>query len=171
MKNILIIGFALCMVAGFAWAQGAPNPPSNYPTAVNPSGTEEIMLDAGPYTSGADDRGIVKLPLSYFQKSIGGGVTHTIAKGTFTLPATSLAAYSCGSVTSIAASGVSFNDVVNCSPNTDPTVGWGSFGDSEGIVCVVHAYPTTGYVNFRVCNTTANPGSPPNLTYNWQVLR
>jgi hypothetical protein len=35
----------------------------------------------------------------------------------------------------------------------------------------IDAYPTSGYVNFNVCNWTAGSITPRALTLNWELLR
>jgi hypothetical protein len=54
--------------------------------------------------------------------------------------------------------------------NADPTSTTGYSPSSSGMLTIVK-YPTSGNVNFKVCNNTANSVTPGAATLNWRVVR
>jgi hypothetical protein len=54
-------------------------------------------------------------------------------------------------------------------PNADPTSTTGYGGSSTGAILSVYVYPTSGYINFKVCNWTGNSITPGAITFNWLV--
>lgn len=97
--------------------------------------------------------------------------TQTIASGTATLGTSAISSGSCASVVSVAASGVLTTDTIKYTPNADPTSTTGYGASSSGAVLSVYAYPTSGYVNFKVCNSTSGSITPGSMTLNWEVTR
>ena len=96
------------------------------------------------------------------------------ASGTLALATSSIASGACqavtqGTVNSVAATGATTSSVIPWSFN-------GSIGAVTGYApstlggLSVTAYPTTGYVNFDVCNWTAASITPGAVTVNWRLL-
>jgi hypothetical protein len=115
---------------------------------------------------GADGHG-------YFTSVKSGGLsaTVTVASGTAALGIALIAPGACASAVSVAASGVLTTDTIKFTPNGDPTGVAGYGVSSSGAVLSVYAYPTSGYVNFKVCNSTSGSITPGALTLNWEVTR
>jgi hypothetical protein len=93
-----------------------------------------------------------------------------IANGTASMPTSSIASGACSSAVTVAATGVATTDVIQATPNTDPTAVTGYAPSASGSLYIV-AYPTAGNVNFKVCNNTAAAITPAALTLNWRVAR
>jgi hypothetical protein len=98
-----------------------------------------------------------------------------VASGSVSLAIASISSGACqtvtaGSVNSAAASGVAATDVISFTPNGSIKAAAGfTPGTSGGLT--VTAYPTSGYVNFDVCNWSQNSITPGAVTMNWQVRR
>ncbi len=102
--------------------------------------------------------------------------TETIASGTTTATGAgsisnlgSISTASCATLT-VAASGVASTDAIQFTPN-------GSIYGLTGFVpattggLTINAYPTSGDVNFDVCNWAGTSISPGNIRLNWRVTR
>lgn len=94
-----------------------------------------------------------------------GGSTSTIASGTAALGTAAIASGACAAAVTVAAPGVLTTDVIHWSFNSDPgaITGYSSL--------VVHPYPISGNVDFRVCNPSAGSVTPSAATLNWRVTR
>lgn len=90
--------------------------------------------------------------------------TQSVASGTATLETSAIAARTCATVVTAAATGVTTTDTVSYSFNAAPS---GAY--NRGLL--VQSYVTTGNVNFLVCNPTAESLTPPAATLNWRVTR
>jgi hypothetical protein len=97
--------------------------------------------------------------------------TQTIASGTATLGTSAISSGSCASAVSVAGSGILTTDTIKYTPNADPTGVTGYGVSSTGAVLTVYAYPTAGYVNFKVCNSTSSSITPGSMTLNYEVTR
>jgi hypothetical protein len=97
--------------------------------------------------------------------------TQTIASGTATLGTSAISSGSCASVVTVGASGVATTDVVLTGFNGDPTAVTGYGASSTGAVLTIYPYPTSGNVNFKVCNSTGSSITPGALTLNFRVVR
>lgn len=99
-----------------------------------------------------------------------------IASGTVSLGTGAITSGTCATavqettVTVGAVADVATTDMVNTSPNGDPT-GITGYGPSASGSLYVWAYPTAGHVNFKVCNNTSGSITPGAATWNWQVVR
>ena len=92
-----------------------------------------------------------------------------IASGTATLGTASIAANSCASAVTVAATGVVTTDVIRWTPNADITA---VTGYTPGGTLKIYPYPTADNVNFKVCNADAsNTVTPGAVTLNWEVTR
>jgi hypothetical protein len=104
-------------------------------------------------------------------KVAGVSANYTVASGTAALGTSSIGSGGCASAVSVAAAGVLTTDTIKYTPNADPTGVTGYGVSSTGLVLSVYAYPTAGYVNFKVCNSTSAAITPGALTLNWEVTR
>lgn len=97
-------------------------------------------------------------------------ITQTIAHGATAMTTGALAGNTCASATTVAATGVATTDVITFTPNADisAAVGYGA-GSAAGLK--LYPYPTSGNVNFTVCNGTAVSITVPAMTINWKVIR
>jgi hypothetical protein len=102
---------------------------------------------------------------------LGPAFTQTIASGTASLSSVTLGTIdsgACSSAISVAATGVATTDTIGFTPNADPT---GTTGYEPTAMLVIWPYPTSGHVNFKVCNTTGGNITPTTITLNWRVVR
>jgi hypothetical protein len=101
-----------------------------------------------------------------------GGVTltQTIASGTASLGTSSIASGTCASVVTATAANVAATDVVMAGFNGDPTSTTGYVPTTAGMLTII-AYPTSGNVNFKVCNNTGAAITPGSVSLNWRVTR
>jgi hypothetical protein len=104
--------------------------------------------------------------------SIPSGVTltETIASGTVSLGTSAIASASCASAVTATASGVVTTDTIQASFSGDPTSTTGYIPLTTGMLTII-TYPTSGNVNFKVCNNTGSSITPGAVTLNWRVVR
>jgi hypothetical protein len=102
--------------------------------------------------------------------SAAGGLTTTIASGTAALGTSAIASAACATVVTVAATNVATTDVVMASFNSDPTAVTGYIPSTSGML-TIFGYPTSGNVNFKVCNNTGGSITPGAITLNWRVAR
>lgn len=102
--------------------------------------------------------------------SAAGGLTSTIARGTATLGTTLIASGACATAVTVAAANVATTDVIADNFNSDPTSITG-YAPAVGGELNIREYPTSGNVNFKVCNETASGITPGAATLNWSVTR
>ena len=98
------------------------------------------------------------------------GVTLTIASGTATLGTGAIASAACATVVTVAGSGIATTDDIISDFNADPT-GTTGYGVNAAGVLTIYKYPTSGNVNFKVCNSTGSSITPGSATLNWRVVR
>ena len=96
--------------------------------------------------------------------------TLTIAAGTAALGTSSISSGACASAVTVSASGVATTDNIQTTFNADPTSTTGYEPSSSGMLAII-PYPTSGNVNFKVCNNTASSITPGAVTLNWRVVR
>lgn len=99
-----------------------------------------------------------------------GGLTSTIASGTSAMGTGAIASATCATVVTTTATNTATTDVVLASFNGDPTAVTGYIPAVAGMLTII-AYPTSGNVNFKVCNNTSSSVIPGAITLNWRVLR
>jgi tetratricopeptide (TPR) repeat protein len=99
-----------------------------------------------------------------------GGVTGTTALGTSSIASGACQAVSAGSVNSSAATGATTASKILWTPAASLQSVTGYQVSTSGALSI-DAYPTSGYVNFNVCNWTAGSITPRALTLNWELLR
>jgi hypothetical protein len=95
-------------------------------------------------------------------------VTQTIASGTAALGTGAISAGACASAVTVSATGVATTDNIQADFNADPT---STTGYTPGAMLTIVKYPTSGNVNFKVCNNTPNSITPSAVTINWRVVR
>ena len=94
-----------------------------------------------------------------------------IATGTAAMGTSAISSGACATVVTVAASGVATTDMIETGFNGDPTAVTGYGASATGAVVTIYPYPSSGDVNFKVCNSTANSITPGSLTLNWKVYR
>jgi len=98
------------------------------------------------------------------------GSTVRIASGTATLGTSAIGSAACATAVTVAAAGVATTDVVSASFNGDPTAVTGYVPLTSGMLTII-GYPTSGNVNFKVCNNTSASITPGAITLNFRVDR
>lgn len=96
--------------------------------------------------------------------------TCTIASGTAALGTGAITSATCATVVTVSATNVATTDVVTASFNSDPTAVTGYTPSASGMLTII-GYPTSGNVNFKVCNNTSGSITPGAITLNWRVVR
>jgi hypothetical protein len=164
-----LIGPSSASVTAFGW---------QVPTAVNgsagvlhvgaPSGAvSQLTVSAVSLT--ADVTGTLPVANGGTGQT-SGTVTFTIASGTSALGTSAIASGTCATVVTTAGSGIATTDVVGWGFNGDPTAVTGYSPTTSGMLTII-AYPTSGNVNFKVCNNTSGSVTPGAITLNWRVTR
>lgn len=102
--------------------------------------------------------------------SAAGGLTSTIAAGTSALGTGAIGSAACATAVTTAATNTATTDVVSWGFNGDPTAVTGYVPLVAGMLTII-AYPTSGNVNFKVCNNTSSSVTPGAITLNWRVVR
>jgi len=102
-------------------------------------------------------------------------LTYTLASGSLALATSEINAGECqavsaGTTNSVAATGVATTDVITFTPNATIKAVTGYTPATTGGLTIT-AFPTSGYVNFDVCNWTAAAVTPGAVTVNWKVVR
>jgi hypothetical protein len=114
--------------------------------------------------------GVMGTPAAIPIGDIPSGVTLTIASGTSALGTTSIGANACASVVTTTATGTLSTDTINWTPNADIS-GVTGYGVASTDGLIIYLYPTSGNVNFHVCNSTGTSITPGAVTLNWAVRR
>lgn len=99
-----------------------------------------------------------------------GGLTTTVASGTSALGTSAIGSAACASAVTTAATNTATTDVVQWGFNGDPTAVTGYVPLVAGMLTII-AYPSSGNVNFKVCNNTNASITPGAITLNWRVAR
>lgn len=93
-----------------------------------------------------------------------------IAKGTSAMGTGAISSATCATVVTTTATGAATTDTVNASFNGDPTAVTGYVPLTTGMLTII-AYPSSGNVNFKVCNNTSSSITPGAITLNWIIMR
>lgn len=123
-----------------------------------------------PISTGVSGLGTGVATAAAANLSAAGGLTSTIASGTSALGTGAITSAACATVVTTAATNTATTDVVLASFNGDPTAVTGYIPATAGML-TIFAYPTSGNVNFKVCNNTASSITPGAITLNWRVVR
>lgn len=102
--------------------------------------------------------------------SAAGGLTATVATGTSALGTGAITSATCATAITTTATNVATTDVVLWGFNGDPTAVTGYVPLVAGMLTII-AYPSSGNVNFKVCNNTSSSVTPGAITLNWRVSR
>ena len=106
-------------------------------------------------------------------------ITHTqtdstfptlVASGTSAMGTSAISSGACATAVTTTATGTLTTDTIIATPNADPT-GVTGYAVSNSGSLYIQAYPTSGNVNFKVCNNTSGSITPSALTLNWKVIR
>ena len=140
------------------------NPPALFGSGQHGVAAAEGTCPAG--TAGADE--LCASSSHQWQSSLNGGslleVPQIIASGTSALGTGAVTNGTCATTVTTAATGAVSTDTIVWSHNAAVT------GGTNGSL-IIHAYPTSGNVNFQECNPTAGSITPPADTLNWKVIR
>jgi hypothetical protein len=139
---------------------------------VDPSGTnwDAVCHDLQPAAGSG-----ITITRGQYGPTISATGTQTIASGSLALAVSSIGSGACqtvtaGSVNSAAATGVATTDAITFTPNGSIKAVTGYVPATTGGLTIA-AYPTSGYVNFDVCNWTSGAIVPGAVTLNWRVTR
>lgn len=99
-----------------------------------------------------------------------GGGTVTIATGTAALGTSAITSGACATVVTVAGSGILATDPITWTPNASIKAVTGYAPTTSGGLSVT-AYPTSGNVNFDVCNWSSGSITPGAVTIDWRVTR
>lgn len=162
------IGGAATYVLG---AGSAANPKC---VGINSDGSNYKLDLTGPYgpigALGTITPGTGVATAAAVNLSAAGGLTTTIATGTAALGTSAISSATCATVVTVAATNVATTDVVLAGFNGDPTAVTGYIPATAGMLSII-PYPTSGNVNFKVCNNTSSSVTPGAITLNWRVAR
>jgi hypothetical protein len=122
------------------------------------SGTSGHLVSLGASNTPADS-GIVAT-----------AVTQTIASGTSAMATGAITSGACAAAVTTTATGTATTDNIQADFNADPTSTTGYSPTVNGMLTVIK-YPTSGNVNFKVCNNTSASVTPGPVTFNWRVVR
>ena len=129
-------------------------------TATGATGTGKVVFDTGSTIAGQS-----------FGTAAGSAVVgQTVASGATALGTSAITSGTCATVVTVSASGVATTDAIIYTPSADPTGVTGYAVSATGSL-YIWAYPTSGNVNFKVCNNTSGSLTPSALTLNWRVAR
>ena len=103
--------------------------------------------------------------------SSAGGMALYVASGTAAMNTAAVASGACETVVTVSATSVATTDTVLVGFNGDPTAVTGYGVSATGAMLTIYPYPSSGDVNFKVCNSTSASITPGALTLNWRVLR
>jgi len=97
-------------------------------------------------------------------------LSYTVASGTSALGTSAISSGTCATVVTTTATGTATTDVIWWGFNGDPTGVTGYAPATAGMLTII-AYPSSGNVNYKVCNNTASSITPGAITLNWRVVR
>jgi hypothetical protein len=92
-----------------------------------------------------------------------------IASGTSALGTGAIGSGACATAVTTAATGAATTSTIAASFNGDPTAVTGYSPTTNGMLTVI-GYPTSGNVNWKVCNNTTASITPGAITLNWRVF-
>lgn len=101
--------------------------------------------------------------------AVSGGTT-TIASGISALGTSSISSGACATVVTTTATGAASTDGIIWNPNGSIKAVTGYTPSTSGGLTIA-GYPTSGNVNFDVCNWTASSITPGAVTLNWRIVR
>jgi hypothetical protein len=173
------ISFKICQDATgsrtFTWPSNVVNPGS-IPTTASTCGKQIFVYDGtdavafGPMVADGSTPGI-QTPTGFLTLPTGTTtITQTVTSGTATLGTSAISSGACASTVTVSASGVASTDDIIADFNATPLSTTGYEASANGMLTIIK-WPTSGNVNFAVCNNTANSVTPGAVTLNWRVVR
>jgi hypothetical protein len=139
------------------------------PTTTDPQGNWGFWVLGGTWDVQFYGTGITSKTQTLFVAGSGLS-TSTIANGTAVLGTSAISSGVCAAAVTVVASGVLTTDNIMADFNADPTGVVGYQPSASGILTIIK-YPTSGNVNFKVCNNTGTTVTPGAITLNWRVVR
>jgi hypothetical protein len=128
------------------------------------NGTTSWLMTAQVITVGTT-------PLTFVQFSYNPAVsTVTIANGTATLGTSAIGSGACATTVTVAGTGIATTDDIIADFNASPLGVIGYTASASGMLTIIK-WPTSGNVNFAVCNNTGSSITPGAVTLNWRVVR
>lgn len=97
-------------------------------------------------------------------------IPQTIASGATALGTGAISSGACATVVTATATGTATTDAISAAFSADPSATTGYVPSTSGMLTIL-IYPTSGNVNFKVCNNTAASITPGAVTLNWRVVR
>lgn len=94
-----------------------------------------------------------------------GTVSVTFASGTTAMGTAAIASGACSTTVTVATTSIATSDTIPFSLNAAPT------GTNMYSWLVVYSWPTSGNVNFAVCNPSAASRTPTAMSLVWHVYR
>jgi parallel beta-helix repeat protein len=98
------------------------------------------------------------------------GTTLTIASGTASLGTGAISSGTCATTVTVAGTGIATTDDIIADFNASPLAVTGYTPSANGMLAIIK-WPTSGNVNFAVCNNTGSSITPGAITLNWRVVR
>ena len=136
------------------------------PASINISNATGLTASQVPALSASAALGNLTIPSSAGSATF----TQTVASGSQALGTITIPANSCATAINVSATGVASTDTINWTPNADISGATGySYTSTDGLK--IYLWPTSGNVNFHVCNGTATAITPGAVTLNWRVYR
>lgn len=129
-----------------------------------------VVIGSGSQASATTTTGTGVVTAIGNNLSAAGGLTTTIASGTSALGTSSIASTACATVVTTTATNVVSTDSIIWNPNASIKAVTGYVPATTGGLSIA-AYPTSGNVNFDVCNWSTGIITPGALTINWRVVR
>jgi hypothetical protein len=164
----LAAGLTLC------WLPTAANTTSTPTLAVNGLAATTLVKAGGAALAASDLTTTAMACAIYdgtnFELQNPQSATQTVASGTSALGTSSISSGACAAAVTASATGVATTDAIIASFNSDPTGVTGYLPSTSGMLTII-AYPTSGNVNFKVCNNTSASITPGAITLNWRVVR
>lgn len=130
-----------------------------------------LMTGAGSQASQTVTTGTGVLAALGVNTGTAGAFGVLIGSGSAAMNTAAVASGACETVVTVAAAGVATTDTISLGFNGDPTAVTGYGTSATGAVLSVYAYPTSGNVNVKVCNSTSASITPSALTLNFRVIR
>ncbi len=140
------------------------NPASSSTTLTVASGGSLITTGANSLTLATTGTTVASIPSGTVV------IPQTLVTGATALGTSAIGGNSCATTVTSAATGVTTGDVILFTPSADisSVTGYGA-ASTDGLV--IYPFPTSGNVNFKVCNTTGTSITPGAVTINFKVLR
>ena len=152
----------------FANINGGPT--SACPTCVTSAASltsGAIMTGAGSQASQTNTTGTGVVTALGVNTGSAGAFAVIIATGTSAMGTGAITSGTCATVVTTTATGATTASTIVATPTADPT-GVTGYAPSASGSLYIQAYPTSGNVNFKVCNNTSGTLTPSALTLNWE---